>query len=521
VCFVIKKTEKWNGYELWQIQTKKKNVGFTGTPIDATLDVFGGIVASYSMVESVKDGITVNLVYEGRTAKVTLDTEQVQKIEEYYADCGVLGANEYQIEKSKNSVTKLNTIIGNPDRIKAVAADFVDHYEKRVQEGASVFGKAMFVCSARHIAYNLYKEILMLRPKWGVSITADEDAEITENEKQTIHSMPKLMMVMTRDEDDEKELYNLLGTKEYRAELDRQFKKIKSNFKIAIVVDMWLTGFDVPALDTIYIDKPIQKHSLIQTISRVNRVYTGKDKGLIVDYICIKNNMNRTLKDYTNTDDSSFEDLEKSIEIVREQLKELEIMFKKFKSAKFFNGTQLEQLEILKKAVEYIQHTNELEFQFMSTVKRLKGAYNLCVGSDKLTEKERDYIHFYTAVSAVLFKLTKGNSPDITQMNAHVRKMLEATIVSEGVEDLFRIGQETQQNEVDIFSQEYLKRIKKIPLVNTKIKILQRLLSQTIGEFKRVNKIKSIDFTKKLKSIVDNYNDRRKDANYANEILDE
>lgn len=496
-------------------------VGFTGTPIDATLDVFGSIVDRYTMVESVNDGITVNLVYEGRAAKVTLDNEQVQKIEEYYSECEAQGANEYQIEESKKTVAKLDAIIGDPDRIKAVAADFVAHYENRVAEGATVIGKAMFVCFNRQIAYRLYQEILALRPNWSEARISDENVTLTEREKQEISPMPKLMMVMTRSKDDEKELYNLLGTKEYRAEQDRQFKQIKSNFKIAVVVDMWLTGFDVPALDTMYIDKPLQKHSLIQTISRVNRVYTGKDKGLIVDYIGIKNSMNYALKQYTNTEDTSFEDIEKSVEIVRDQLEVLGKMFHSFNSDKFFIGSPLEQLDVLNKAVEYVQLTKELETRFMAVARRLKEAYNLCVGSDRLTEEERNYIHFYSAVRAVLFKLTKGDAPDIAQMNAKVSKMLEAAIVSDGVEELFQIGKDTDQNEVDLFSDEYLAKINKIPLANTKIKILQRLLSQAIDEFKRVNKIKGIDFTERLKVIVDSYNDRRKDAKFADEVLDD
>jgi type I restriction enzyme R subunit len=496
-------------------------VGFTGTPIDATLDVFGAIVDRYTMVESVSDGITVNLVYEGRAAKVTLDSEQVKRIEEYYTECEALGANEYQIEESKKTVAKLEAVVGDPDRINAVAADFVEHYSKRVSEGATVIGKAMFVCLDRSIAYNLYKAILALRPEWGVAKETDDGVELTEHERQEIKPMPKLMMVMTRSKDDEKGLYDLLGTKEYRAEQDRQFKKEKSNFKIAIVVDMWLTGFDVPALDTIYIDKPLQKHSLIQTISRVNRVYTGKEKGLIVDYIGIKNSMNYALKQYTGEEGKTFEEVEQAVLIVKDQLEVIARIFHSFNSAKFFNGLPIEQLDCLNRAVEYVQLTKELETRFMAAARRLKAAYNLCVGSDKLTDAEKDYIHFYCAVRAIMFKLTKGEAPDIAQMNARVRKMLEAAIMADGVEELFHIGKETEQNEIDIFSDEYLAKINKIPLANTKIKILQRLLSQAIDEFKRVNKIKGVDFTERLKIIIDEYNDRRKDAKFADEVLDD
>ncbi len=178
-------------------------------------------------------------------------------------------------------------IIGYPDRLRAVAEDFIKHYETRVKEGATVAGKAMFVCSNRSIAYNFYKIIVELRPEWAEMHLSDDESNLSEKDKKELKPIEKIKLVMTRNKDDEAELYEMLGTKDDRKELDRQFKNPKSNFKIAIVVDMWLIGFDVPELDTIYIDKPIQQHTLIQTISRVNRVCAGKDKGLIVDYIDI------------------------------------------------------------------------------------------------------------------------------------------------------------------------------------------------------------------------------------------
>ena len=258
-------------------------VGFTGTPIDATMDVFGDIVDSYTMTESVKDDITVRIVYEGRAAKVLLNNYKLQEIENYYAHVAEEGANEYQIEQSKKEMASMRTILGDPDRIRAIANDFVNHYEKRIEEGSTLKGKAMFVCSNRFIAYDLYVQLIELRPHWAEIKTHEEGAVLTEKEKKEIKPMARLNMVMTRGKDDPKHMYNLLGTKEERKELDRQFKTAKSNFKIAIVVDMWLTGFDVPFLDTMYIDKPVQQHSLIQTISRVNRKFEGKDKGLVVD----------------------------------------------------------------------------------------------------------------------------------------------------------------------------------------------------------------------------------------------
>lgn len=493
-------------------------VGFTGTPIDSTIEVFGNVVDSYTMAEAVEDGITVNLVYDGRAAKVTLNQEKIQEIECYYDQCAEEGSNEYQIEESKKAVAKLDVIIGDSDRLKAVAEDFINHYETRVAEGATVAGKAMFVCSNRNIAYRFYKIIKELRPEWTEKKVCPNGIELTEREKKELKPIEMIKLVMTRNKDDKPELFTMLGTKDDRKEFDRQFKNIHSNFRIAIVVDMWLTGFDVPALDTIYIDKPIQQHTLIQTISRVNRVYESKEKGLIVDYIGIKKNMNLALKKYTNFECDEFESTEQSINIVKDQLEILAQMFHNFNSSDFFTGTPKQQLECINRAIEYVQLSNELETRFMSAVKRMKQAFNLCSSSDKFSDKERDYIHFYCAVRSVLFKLTKGEAPDISQMNTRVRELLEEAIQSDGIEELFESG---KHMEIDIFSEEYLNRINAVQLPNTKIKILQRLLSQAIDEFKKVNKIKGIEFSDRLKQIVDEYNNRRCDEAYANEVLDD
>ena len=496
-------------------------VGFTGTPIDATIDVFGSVVERYTMTESVKDGITVNLVYEGRAAKVTLDEDKLEEIEAYYAKCEEDGANEHQIEESKKAIANLDIILGDSDRLRAVAKDFVAHYEKRVGEGATVCGKAMFVCSTRQIAFKLYQYIRELRPEWTEIREADEGVVLSDKERKEIKPIAKMNMVMTRSKDDPKELWDVLGNDEYKRELDRQFKKVKSNFKIAIVVDMWLTGFDVPELDTMYLDKPVQQHTLIQTISRVNRVCKGKDKGLIVDYIGIKNSMNFALKKYTDYKENDLEEIAESTVIVRDSLDVLDTIFRQFNAQPFFNGSPLEQLECLNHAVEYVQITHEMEERFMACVKRMKDAYNLCSGGDELSDQERNKIHFYLAIRSVLRKLTKGDAPDVTQMNARVARMVEEAIQADGVTEIFTVEKETERLEQDIFSDEYLERINRIPMVNTKIKILQRLLKNAIDDYRKINKIKGVDFTERMNAVVDLYNARRKDKAFANEVLDD
>jgi len=689
-------------------------VGFTGTPIDATLDVFGKVIDAYTMTESVKDEITVRIVYEGRAAKVALNNSELEKIEQYYEEAAELGANEYQIDKSKQETANMYAILGDPDRLKVVAEDFVTHYENRVSEGSTVKGKAMFVCSTREIAYELYKNIiahlgqrsssfvnidstnyaqfftknfgypeewhkrnLPHRNKEGLiqfitfrladSLPQSVLKEIEEEIKQLsgekkelekrkkyeywldkglgccalanremaqvvqeafmhhngdkydllawsimpnhIHVMikaksdlPKIIqswksytgkwalannkkfnlgieagtkefwmpeywdrfirdeehfnnavryilnnpikarlppnhnaylfrglqldkgvkqelhptqikLIATRGQDDPQEMYDLLGTPEYRKELDRQFKNEKSNFKIAIVVDMWLTGFDVPFLDSIYIDKPIQRHNLIQTISRVNRKFEGKHKGLVVDYIGIKNQMNLALKQYSEGDKDNFEDIAESIIIVRNHLDLLAKLFHTFDNSKYFNGTTIQQLNTLKLAAEYVQQTKESETRFMGLVKRLKAAYDICAGSEQLTQLERDYTHFYLAVRSIVFKVTKGNAPDTAQMNAKVREMIKEALQSDGVEEIFKLG-DKGETEQDIFDEDYLAKIDKIKLPNTKIKLLQQLLAKVIGEIRKVNRVKGIDFTKKMQALVERYNDRD-----ANDIL--
>lgn len=495
-------------------------VGFTGTPIDATLDVFGEVVDYYTMKESVEDGITVNIVYEGRAAKVLLDESKAKEIEEYYEKCAEEGSNEYQIEESQKAVAKLDVIIGDDKRLDAVSKDIVEHYEKRVFENSTVNGKAMIVCMNREIAFNLYKKIITLKPDWAESRKAPLGIELNELDSKKLLELPFINLVMTRGKDDEEELYDLAGTKAHREELDRQFKNEKSNFKIAIVVDMWLTGFDVPSLDTMYIDKALQAHTLIQTISRVNRVYPEKEKGLIVDYFGFKSKMNEALKKFNKTDEDVFEGIEKAIEIVKNELDILHRIFRNFNDAKFFTGTPLEKLDCLNKAAEYAQITDEVEKRFMASTKRLKSAYNLCNSSDEITQLERDYIYFYGAVRSIIFKLTKGNAPDTAQMNEQVRKMIQEALLSEGVEEIFTRKNQVETREIDIFSDEYLEKINRIPLPNTKVKILHKLLQDAIEEYKKINRIKGIQFSEKLKKLVEKYNDRYADKVYAEEVLE-
>ncbi|MCW7553867.1 DUF3387 domain-containing protein [Endozoicomonas gorgoniicola] len=311
-----------------------------------------------------------------------------------------------------------------------------------------------------------------------------------------------------------------MGNKDYRKELDRQFKNEKSNFKIAIVVDMWLTGFDVPFLDTIYIDKPIQKHNLIQTISRVNRKFSGKDKGLVVDYIGIKSQMNQALAQFSKADEANFEDVQQSVIVVKDHLDLLRQMFHKFDASSYFSGHPVEQLSCLNNAAEFVLKFGTLEKRFMALVKRLKAAYDVCCGSELLTGEERDRIHFYLAVRSIVFKLTRGEAPDTAQMNAKVRELIAQAIQSDGVEEIFRLGEDGAA-EIDIFDEDYLAKIDKIKLPHTKIQLLQKMLAKAIEGFKETNRAKGIEFTQKFQSLVNRYNERREEDVLVSEVLEE
>lgn len=496
-------------------------IGFTGTPIDDTVEVFGEIVEKYTMKDSVRDEITVNLVYDGRLVKAILDSAKLQEIENYYIKALNDGANEYQVEESKKKSIGVRTIMGDHKILTKVADCFIEHYENRVNEGSTVLGKAMFVAPDRPIAWDFMQIIKEKRPEWFVEKRCPDNIVLSEEDEKKLKPMPMIKMVATRGKDDPKDMYEYLGTDEDRKEDAKQFKNDKSNFKIAVVVDMWLTGFDVPSLDTMYIDKLIsQKHTIIQTISRVNRSYPGKEAGLIVDFAGIKLGIDMALKKYADYQDENFDGIEKAIKIVKDELDILKGILHKFDSSLYFNGDEKQKLHTLNKAAEYIQSSKEIENRFMSHARQMKKAFNLCNGSRDFTSKELDEIHYYCAIRSIVFKLIKGNAPDIDQMNKVVQNMVKNAIIADNAEEVFTISRGINTNTVDLFSDEYLDKIAKIDLPNTKVKILQQLLKQVIEEFKRVNKIKGVSFSQRLQHIVDLYNTRTELEDVAEIIED-
>ncbi|WP_455110512.1 type I restriction endonuclease subunit R [Porphyromonas sp.] len=477
-------------------------VGFTGTPIDATIEVFGDIVDTYTMTESVADGITKRIVYEGRAARVLPEPEKIREIEAYYKQCEDEGANPEEIEASKRAITQMERILGHPKRLQMVAEDLLQHYETRVAEGSSVCGKAMIICMNRRIAYALYQRLIALRSEWQ-----------TEG---------ILRLIMTRHKDDAATLYQLLGTEEDRQAWGTLFKDPDSAFKLAIVVDMWITGFDAPCLDTMYIDKPLQRHTLIQTISRVNRVFPGKEKGLVVDYIGIKSALNDALKLYTtlgSEEEQGLESIQQSIRMVKDELDILRRLFVKFDRKPFVKGSPLEQLQSLRLGAEYAQGDKQRETLFMGHTRKLRSAFSLCNTSEAISPMEREDIHFFSAVATILRKLTRGDAPDAEQMNRRVESMISEVLRSDGIEEVLQIGQEGK--ELDLMGEAYMERLTRLELPNTKVKLMERLLRQVIRAFQRVNKVKALDFTKRLNDLIDRYNDRKDSVAFADDVVTE
>lgn len=497
--------------------------GFTGTPIDEAIAVFGDIVDSYTMKEASDDGITVRIAYEPRLVRVILSEDDAKEIQKYYNRCAEQGANEEQIEESKRAMSKMTAILGHPDRLKRLAADIVQHYETLCDEKPEIVQKAMIVCADRKLAFRVLKEILKLHPDWGVAKKCEDESAVPAEDLEQMTEIPKINLVATRNPDDEKELFDLCGTKEYRQKLDQLFKDTKSNFKIAIVVDMWITGFDVPSLAVMYIDKPLQKHTLIQTISRVNRVFEGKDKGLIVDYIGIKAEMMEAIKIYGGPQESPVDELNISLGIFRNHLKLIDDLLCNFNATKFFVGEPLERLMCLNLAAEYVQSSKEMESRFMTLSRKMKAAYNIVFPSGELTEAEIAKAQFYLAIRSIIYKQTKGDAPDAEIMNKVVEGMVQKAISCTGVENIV-----DENKSIDLFSDEFEKQLKSIKLPITKFNALIKLLRKAIIGYGHVNKVKEIEFDERLRKVVEIYNTRDKlvftsevVADFVNDLSDE
>lgn len=411
-------------------------VGFTGTPIDATLRVFGQVVVQYTMKQSLDDGSTVGIARLPGPREVQLDEKMAQACDEYYRLQAESGANEYQIEKSKKDMTNLKVILGNPDRLDIVVRHFIWHYEKRCEEHATVNGKAMFVCYDREIAWMVYKKVKALRPEWFVKRKYAPEYEGSHLDRDAIE-IEKIALVCTNGKNDPAEMTAVIGDSRTRKAYARAFKDDKSNLKIAIVVDMWITGFDVPSMDTMYLDKLVETHNLIQTISRVNRVFKGKKEGLIVDYIGLEGAILTAMKLY-NGDITPVNGIDTSLVVFKDFLDRTIQLMHGYDYSAFFTDSisSLERLAIIQKGVEYVLSEKARKDNFMGFTLRCKKAFDICIGHDQITDQEVEQLHFFLCVRSVIFKMTAGDTLDATLMNKHISELVNHAIIPYGVASL-------------------------------------------------------------------------------------
>jgi len=459
-------------------------IGFTGTPIDmddkSTVEIFGDYIDIYDMTQAVEDGATVPIYYENRTAKLKLDEAVLKQIDEEYSKMSEETA-ETIIDKSKKDLSRIETIIGSKQRLDMLAKDIITHYEDRKYV---LTGKAMIVCMTRRIAINLYKTILEKRPNWDKMVK----------------------VVLTESNKDEEEWHDITGNKEYRKELAYEFKEENSDFKIAIVVDMWLTGFDVPSMATMYIDKPMKGHNLMQAIARVNRVYKDKVAGLIVDYIGMAAELKNALNQYTNRDKDKVPDLSLALNIALEKLEIMKDFFYGFDYSPFFGESNRDRLDTLLQGVNYILgHEEEEKKIFIREATALSQAETLC--RSLLTDEEKKEIEYFKGVKAGVCKVTTGRGLTSNEVNSRIEAILEQAIQQDGVFNIFANAGK-KNPEISILSDEYMQNIRNMKHKNIAAELLRKLLEDNIKVLSRTGVVRAELFSDKMKKLLKLYNNR-------------
>lgn len=501
-------------------------VGFTGTPIAETYQTFGDEIDRYTMDQAVADGITVPIKYHPRIAKVLLDNNKVKEIENYYKKCAEDGATKDDIEASKRAMSSMEVILAEPSRLERLATDIHDHYIMSCECNPDRVQKAMIVCSSRKIAYSLLLKFKEKYPEWFEEKKTPDWITATKQELNELKPMPFMAMVSSVGSNDEAEMYNYLGgvkNDKRSEELDAAFKQEKSNFHIVIVVDMWITGFDVPSLTYLYNDKPLKKHLLIQTISRVNRKYPGKDYGMIIDYIGIRNNMREAMKVYggNNSVAPTSDDVEQATSVFREELEILKSQFTGYDLTPFLNPNcdPVERYKLLSKAAEYVFLSTKLlntegnggsyqvsfKTYFLKTVKRMRGAFDICQPSGNLKEDESSLAQCFMAIAGFVRKMSGTSEVDTDTMNRAVSKMVEEALRYNQVESVLESGEEE-----DIFSPEYFEKLSDVKMPATKLELLIKMLRKQIKEFSKVNQLAAKTFQEMLEKTIAIYHERRK-----------
>ena len=464
-------------------------IGFTGTPISAkdrnTREVFGDYIDIYDMTQAVEDGATRPVYYESRVIKLHLDKDTLALIDATY-DALEQQSDAATIEKSKKMLGQMESVLGADSTIQSLCEDIVDHYEK--YRANLLTGKAMIVAYSRPIAMKIYRKLLELRPAWK----------------------EKIGVVMTSGNNDPEDWKAIIGTKSHKEELARKFKDNDDPMKIAIVVDMWLTGFDVPSLATMYIYKPMHGYNLMQAIARVNRVFKDKEGGLIVDYVGIASALKAAMKEYTKRDQSRYGDMDISkvaYPKFQEKLQVCKDLLHGFGFSGFIGGSPLVMAKLVTGGVNFVLDAKAPKRKdlFLREAMLLKQSHSLC--SSMTTEQERHEAAYMEAVRSTVVKITYGGSGGKTlslkEINAQINELLKASIQSQGVISLFDSKQADEN--ISLFDPAVLDEISKMKEKNIAVEILKKLMAEQVSLYKRTNVVQSQKFSEKITQLMNSY----------------
>lgn len=467
-------------------------IGFTGTPVQNkdkdTTAIFGDIIDTYDMTQSIEDGSTVKLFYESRLAKVWLDDNKLKEIDQYYEDLQDEGVQTDLIEMSKSSMSRMEVLLGDESRLKLLANDIITHYESRK---GILNDKAMIVCMSRKIAYNLYNLILGIRPNY-------KDI---------------MQLIVTESNKDDESMRNALMSKNERDKIAEDFKNKNGKTKIVIVVDMWLTGFDVQDLDVMYLDKPMKEHTLMQAIARVNRVFPGKESGLIVDYVGISKYLDEALNTYTKRDrETNLTDIRNTAYmLIKENLSILDEWFYKINVDDFKTDNELQKYRLIQEGTDFVLENDKRKNEYLSITKIIKGAYVMALGM--ITNEEKNKISYYLGVRHFIMKLDYSKNPvSLTKVNEKVAELLAEAIKGDEVKVLTKIGEDDGVTIWDLLKKEKIEELRKSNPPHVFIKLIDRLLTEAIKETRKNNLVKSKEYSERLRNLLSKYNDRSDDG---------
>lgn len=461
-----------------------KYVGFTGTPIEnkdhSTSNVFGEIIDIYDMTQAIDDGATVPITYEARMAKVGLNDKILREIDAYYHMIENEGlADEEKISRSQQMMSCISQVIEDPSRLEMIVKDILNHYESRKDLAAN---KAMIVAYSRNSGYTMYQKILELRPDFK----------------------NKVQIVMTPSNKDTEDMAQAIGSKNDKQERERLFKDPGSDFKIAIVVDMWLTGFDVPCLGTMYVDKPMKAHNLMQAIARTNRVYKDKTGGLIVDYIGLKKWLMEALSTYTKRDRGKIMDAEQIVKTLRDKIELVRNLFYGFNYANYDNLDNVHKYQMLNRAANFVLKDEKMRNHFMRYSRDIKNLYSISTGL--ITYEDKWESIFIISVRSFINKLISSSGElDISEINHDVAEMLQQAIQDD---ELVQIGEMKHGRALSMLSDQMLQRLAAMENKNIAAEVLKKALKQYIEEVAKANYVKSQKFSERFKKIVNAYNNR-------------